>query len=135
MNSVTKRVKPSFTPIVRFRSVGLWVALVAALVACPLFAVWKQVYIRDMSIRKQVLVDSLVLCNREVAQMKMVSEKYSATPRIEYVARERLGLEYPTADRIVLVRPREKDDTAAISAMAGSEFLSVLRRSMGQGGS
>jgi cell division protein FtsL len=113
--------------VIRFRQVAIWSVILSVTVTCPLFVVWKQVYKREMSIRETHLSDSLSVCNREIARLKMMSEKYSATPRIETIARERLGLDYPTADRIVVI-----DSKTGIreSRMGEWEFLAILKRSL-----
>jgi cell division protein FtsL len=120
--------KKSIGPVVRLRTIVIWGVLIGLFVACPLFSVWKQVCVRDLSIRKTALADSLVACNREIARLRLIAEKYSATPRIENVARERLGLEYPTADRIVVIRPVHEEPRR--STLGGWEFLAILRRSL-----
>ena len=38
-------------PIIRFRSMLLWVAMLSIMISGPLLAVWKQVYIGTASIR------------------------------------------------------------------------------------
>src|SRR5512138_1299068 len=113
--------------VIRFHQVALWCAILGLTVACPLFMVWKQVYKRQMSIRETHLADSIAVCNREIARLKIIAEKYSATPRIEAIARERLNLEYPTADRIVVVDSKRAVRESRINEW---EFLAILKRSL-----
>jgi cell division protein FtsL len=120
--------KKETRPVVRLRTLVIWSVLIGLFVACPLFAVWKQVCVRNLSIRKTALADSLTISNREIARLGLIAEKYSATPRIETVARERLGLEYPTADQIVVIRPVHEEPKRG--GLGGWEFLAILRRSL-----
>jgi cell division protein FtsL len=115
--------------VVRFHQVAVWCIILGVTVTCPLFMVWKQVYKRQMSIREAHLSDSVAVCNREIARLKIMTEKYYATPRIEAIARERLGLEYPTADRIVVIDSKTKQRE---STMNQWEFLAILKRSLVQ---
>jgi cell division protein FtsL len=115
--------------VIRFHQVAIWCIILGITVACPLFMVWKQVYKRQMSIRETHLSDSIAVCNREIARLKIMTEKYYATPRIEAIARERLGLEYPTADRIVVIDTKARQRE---SSMSQWEFLAILKRSLVQ---
>jgi cell division protein FtsL len=123
------RKQSAAQPVVRFRVVAAWCAVIGLVIACPLFVVWRQVYLRDVSIRRALVSDSLSQCSRELARLRIISEKYAATPRIESIAREKLGLEYPTADRIVILD--EKENTPPVSSGLGEwRLLAILKRSI-----
>jgi cell division protein FtsL len=99
---------------------------VVTLVLCyPLIAVWKQVYITNASIKQEALADSLAVLKRQTARMKMEVEKLSSPGRIEKIGLEALGLEYPPAENIVILRSGKAHDRPA----AEWRLLTVLRRS------
>lgn len=103
------------------------IAFVAVLVIGPLLVVWKQVYITEVSMKRSALSDSLTVLSKETARLRFAAEKLSSTARIESIARERLGLEYPGADQMVIIKQREIDKT-----QPGNEgnFFVILRRSL-----
>jgi cell division protein FtsL len=114
-------------PLLRMRHMPGIIAFVAVLVIGPLLVVWKQVYITEVSMKQTALADSLKVLSKETAGLRFAAEKLSSTGRIESIARERLGLEYPAAGQIVIIKQRETDKTRP-----GDEgnFLAILRRSL-----
>lgn len=114
-------------PLLRMRHMPGIIAFVAVLVMGPLLVVWKQVYITEISMKESALTDSLKVLSKETAQLRFAAEKLSNTGRIESIARERLGMEYPAAGQIVIIKRMETDGTRY-----GNEgnFLAILRRSL-----
>lgn len=117
-------------PVVRLRYIAAAVGCIAVLILAPLFTVWKQVYIRDKSLRKQVLTDSLNVCSREVARLEILVERLASTERIERIARDTLNMEYPSSERIVIVQPAQEPDRPSVFAQL--RFMAILRRSFTQ---
>lgn len=116
--------------MVRLRYIAAAVGCIAVLILAPLFTVWKQVYIRDKSLRKQVLTDSLNVCSREVARLEILVERLASTERIERIARDTLNMEYPSSERIVIVQPAQEPDRPSVFAQL--RFMAILRRSFTQ---
>jgi cell division protein FtsL len=115
------------TPIFRFRSMLLGVALLAVLISGPLLLVWKQVYINSVSMKMDQKSDSLALCAKEIAALRLECEHLSSNERIERIARSSLGLDYPTSEQIVIVTVSD----GRRLAVAGwpQELIAFLRKS------
>lgn len=114
-------------PLLRMRHIPGIIAGVAILVLGPLLVVWKQVYITEVSMKRSELTDTLIVLSKEAAQFRFAVEKLSNTGRIESIARERLGLEYPGAGQIVIIKPRTPDKTRSDKE---GNFFAILRRSL-----
>ena len=114
-------------PIIRFRSMLLWVAMLSIMISGPLLAVWKQVYINNASIRMSAMADSLVVLKKEEATLRLMVQRYSSTARIEQFAREALSLEYPVSKQIVIVGTPEKSKNLKI-LYSPKELLAFLKR-------
>jgi cell division protein FtsL len=108
------------------RHLPLIVVVVGALITGPLLVVWKQVYITKVSIKRAALSDSLNVLSKEAAQWRFLTEKLSSTSRIETIAHERLGLEYPSAGQITIIKGQELVRSDHDGA---SGFIAFLRRS------
>ena len=91
-------------PLLRLRHIPAIVICLGLLIAGPLCIVWKQVFINELSIHGKTLSESIIVLNRETAQLRLMVEKLTSTHRIETIAREQLGLGYPSFDQIVIVR-------------------------------
>jgi len=91
-------------PVIRVRFMGLWVALLIALISGPLLAVWKQVDINHTSIQINRMSDSLSVLRKEIATLQFTCERYSSTERIEKIARNNLQLDYPLSSQIVVIQ-------------------------------
>lgn len=131
MRGKNKRMSSSHKPaaVLRLRhAVGIVVVLAAA-VLVPLAVVWKQVYVTGASMEQRELSDSLAVLRRESERLRLAAEGLSEVGRIERIARERLGLEYPKADRIVIMgsSARRTRETAPCGTW---EFFAILRRSL-----
>lgn len=95
--------KTQNTPLVRVRPMLLWITLVIIMISGPLALVWKQVHISSTSLRmdeNRKLLDSL---QKEMTTLRFASNKLSSTERIERIARNSLGLEYPATSQIYVI--------------------------------
>lgn len=119
---------PDSSPVIRVRFMGLWVALLVALISGPLLAVWKQVYINDTSIKINKLSDSLSVLQKEIATLQFTCEQYSSTERIEKIARSNLHLDYPLSSQIVVIG-LENQNRYKISDTP-REILAYLKKSI-----
>jgi cell division protein FtsL len=114
--------------LVRLRTMVLIVMLIGAGIALPLFAVWRQVYVRSSALACKGLTESLATKNREIQRLKIVSRGLSDVGRIEMVARTSLHLEYPQSKNIVIVSPRSVIKQR--QSLFDNEFFAILRRSL-----
>lgn len=114
--------KERIGPIVRFRSMAAGIVVVMGVIAVPLALVWKQSYITRASVRIEVMADTLSACNKRIAVLRLDLERLSRTERIEHFAREKLNLDYPTSDQIVIVAK----DRARPGAMAARDVGKLL---------
>ncbi|HEX7510971.1 MAG TPA: cell division protein FtsL [Chitinivibrionales bacterium] len=119
----------SKTPLLRVRHLAVIAVGVALLIAGPLMMVWKQVYITQLSMRRSAVADSASVLAKHAAQLRLSIDRLSASDRIESIARQRLGLEYPAAAKIVIVKQRGKN--ARPESRGG--FFSAWRKSAGNG--
>ena len=78
--------------------------LIIIVVMFPLSLVWKQEYIANTSLHQDSLQDSLTVLQKEVITLTMAVERLSSTERIEEIAKETMGLDYPSSKEIVVVR-------------------------------
>ena len=117
--------KSSSAPVLRFRQLATGILCVVILIIWPMFMVWKQIYITNVSIKESVLADSLIVLSREAATLRLYHEKLSSTGRIESIARNAIGLEYPTSEQIVVIRESKKGGP---EASRSSGFLAILHR-------
>lgn len=101
--------------------------LIAVVIILPLSLVWKQVYITKTSMHTDMLEDSLAVLNREIAALNIKVERLSRTERIETIARETLGLDYPSSSEIVIVHSEKKDQKGFI---LDSSFWAMIRKSL-----
>ena len=122
-----KRHCRSKRPVIRFRSMMLGTAAISALIACPLLMVWKQVYFTSSSLRIDKMTDSLMILSREIETLRLRCERLSSKDRIETIARTRLGLDHPAADRIVIIRI--PSDATGSGIVWSREFMAFLKRS------
>jgi cell division protein FtsL len=74
------------------------------MIAGPLLMVWKQVYLTSASLKIDKLTDSIAVVTKEIATLRLKCEQLSSKERIEHIAQTALGLGYPSADRIVIVK-------------------------------
>jgi cell division protein FtsL len=93
----------SGVPLLRFRSLLLWMVLVIVLISGPLLLVWKQVYINIASISMDENRKTLAGLQKEITTLKLASNRLSSGERIERIAREKLGLEYPTTSQMYVI--------------------------------
>ena len=95
--------KAASTPIIRMRFMVMGIGALALLIAGPLLMVWKQAYITSSSVRLEAMADTLSSLNKQIASLRLQSERLSSTERIEKYARTVLHLEYPSSDRISIL--------------------------------
>jgi cell division protein FtsL len=127
MNKQKKGYNKGQAPLLRVRHLAGIAVAITFMVAAPLGIVWKQVYITQTSMRQDRLSDSLIILGKQAAQLRLGVEKLSSTSRIESFARQNLGLEYPTANQIVIIKQRQNQPQP--SAAEGN-YIAILRRSI-----
>jgi cell division protein FtsL len=116
----------------KLRTLSLALVVLAGIIALPLLAVWKQVYITRASIEQDMLSDSLAVLRTEAVRLRMEAGRLASVERIERIAREQLRLDYPPSDRIVIVRPEKERPVEPIVRKNDSEFMTALRKSLGR---
>jgi cell division protein FtsL len=116
-------------PVIRARVIVGAMVVVGVLVVGPLFAVWKQVHIRNQAIRKESLSAVLSDKRSEVTKLQLTIETLSKSERIESIGLTRLGLVYPVSAQIVVVRP-QPSRSAMATMLAQWDFFAVLRKSL-----
>jgi cell division protein FtsL len=121
------RHRPRQSPPLPARYVLAALILVGLAVAFPMFTVWKQVYITNSSLLQERLADSVAVLSQKTTRLRMDVEQLTRNERIERVAREALGLDYPASGQLVIVRPPERPRRRIVSNWG---FLAVLRRSL-----
>ena len=118
----------SSTPIFRFRSMLIGIVILAVVISGPLLLVWKQVYINSLSRKMEQTGDTLAVCAKEIASLRLKCEYLSSNERIERIARSSLGLEYPMSEQIVIVKVGGDRHFAAAGWTQG--VLAFLRKSL-----
>ena len=113
-------------PVLRLRQLVTGILCVVILIIWPMFMVWKQIYIRNISIRESALSDSLIVLSKETATLRLYNEKLFSTQRIESIARKAIGLDYPTSEQIVVIREGKR--ALRREAPGGNGFLAILYR-------
>jgi cell division protein FtsL len=116
-------------PVLKLRFVVIGSLVVMAAIAGPLLMIRKQVYVRNLAIRREQLADSLSVYSREAARLTIVAKQLSSPQRLEQIARDKLGMEYPSSAQITIVQPRAPSKARFLDA-AG--FFAFLRRSLAQ---
>ncbi|NLE01309.1 MAG: hypothetical protein GX640_15695 [Fibrobacter sp.] len=129
---MAKNKKNKTEPVLRFRAIVIGIVFLLALIAGPMLAVWKQVYINNTSINLSKMNDTLRTLNKEVATLQFACERYSATERIETFAREVLNLEYPVSSQIVIVPVNGFTENRSQKNIT-REILAVFKKSLGKG--
>jgi cell division protein FtsL len=126
-NSVSRRKSGPFPA----RKVLIFAVVVAAVIVFPLLTVWKKDYISDASMKQKSLADSVAILSARVADLRLESARLCANERIEHLAMEWLGLQYPDADNVVIVgRPAGPGRRAVAGIFEHWKFLAALRRSL-----
>ncbi|MBN2038237.1 MAG: cell division protein FtsL [Chitinispirillaceae bacterium] len=131
--SSRKRKSAPRVPLVRVRSMAVVLALIAAFIAVPLLLVWKQAFITSSSMKLEKMSDTLSVMNKKIATLKLTSDRLSANDRIESIAREALGLEFPSSDRIAIL-PEKKGTSAHSIALRVQHIWHSLKTWFPQGG-
>lgn len=111
-----------------FRYVVMAAFLIGLIVMVPMVMVWKQVYITALSRRFDELRDSTAVLQKEIAVLNMSIEQLSRTERLEKIARESLGLEYPSSKQIIVVRSNDK--RPGKNSFLDSHLWMVVRKSL-----
>ena len=112
-------------PVIKLRHVGAGVLVVATAITGPLLVVRKQVYLRDLAIRREQLSDTLAVNRRETASLAVEARQLSSLRRIETIARDQLNMDYPKSDQIKIVEGRKNTG-------GGRGFLALIKRSLGR---
>lgn len=112
--------------LVRVRFMAVILAIVTLGIAVPLALVWKQAYIASASIRIETMTDTVSALNRKIATLQLLRDRLSSNERIEKVARARLGLEYPSSDRIVIIPVNRKNEKRGLAAGVG-DLLAIVQ--------
>jgi cell division protein FtsL len=110
------------------KNMSLASVIIALMVVVPMMMVWKQVYITAISKRYDTLRDSVAGLQKEIAVLNMNVEQLSRTERIEKIARESFGLEYPSSKEIVIVRSGSRE--VERKSFLDSRFWMVVRKSL-----
>lgn len=113
-------------PVLKLRQLCIGILCVVILIVWPMFMVWKQSYITNVSIRESALADSLMVLTKEAATLRLYNEKLAGTQRIESIARASMGLDYPTSEQIVVVREGKKGARRVESGGAG--IMAIFRK-------
>ena len=129
MNNRKKRADREAPPLLRVRHLAGIIAAISILIAGPLGIVWKQAYITQNSVRQEHLADSLAALGKQAAQLRLYVEKLSSTARIESIARRCLGLEYPSASQIVIMKPLP-GKPQPLAAGDTNSYMAILKRSI-----
>jgi cell division protein FtsL len=117
-------------PLIKVRHLGVMIACIALMIALPLGVVWKQVYITQSSVLQNRLTDSLATLTKQAAQLRLSVEKLSSTSRIETIARQGLGLDYPSAGQIIIIKPGPEKNSKPESR---NTYMAILKRSITRG--
>lgn len=132
MNNRRSKAAPR-VPLVRVRSMAAVIVLIAAIIAVPLLLVWKQAFINSSSINLEKMSDTLSVMNKKIAALKLAGDRLSANDRIESIARDALGLEFPASDRIAIIPERRESGRQRIAQQVKDIWQSVKTRFL-QGG-
>ncbi|MBN1309132.1 MAG: cell division protein FtsL [Chitinispirillaceae bacterium] len=124
-----RRHSSAARPIIRLRSMLLTAALIAAVIAGPLLMVWKQAYFASASLHTAEMADSLNALSREITTLRLKCERLSSKERIERIAQTALELDYPPADRIVIVKI--SNEMRAVKSGWQHELMAILKKSLG----
>ncbi|KMQ53043.1 hypothetical protein CHISP_0264 [Chitinispirillum alkaliphilum] len=89
--------------VFKMRHMLIMVSLLSVVLAVPFIMVWKQAYINTSSLRIDAMSDTLSVLNREIAYLRLQCEHLASNRRIETIARDALGLEYPESHQIILL--------------------------------
>ena len=92
------------TPIVRLRDIIAGIFIVFIFISWPLFMVFKQALITNLSLKESYLNDSIYVLNKKYAELKIYNEKLVSNSRIETIAKNSLQLDYPSPDQIVIIK-------------------------------
>ena len=122
--------KESTAALVRFRHIVVAALVLSVAVLGPLFTVWKQVYMREICIRREILGDSLAVLEGDLVRLARSSKQLGQIERIERIARSRLGLVYPSSGQIVIVTAQQQQKARAASRGGGWNILAIIRRSL-----
>ena len=118
-------------PVVKLRYVLFGVVAVTSVIAGPLLAIRKHVYLRNLAIKREALSDSLSSTSERLAHLRMEARDLSSPARIERIASRDLNMDYPKSDQIVIVESKSKKKKNSFKPF-GSGIFALLRRSLGQ---
>jgi cell division protein FtsL len=130
-NSAHKQALPKVQRPVPAQLVLASTLITALLVSFPLFLVWKQVSFSTCMRSQQKLLDSTAVIKSDIVRLRLKVEHLSAPERVERIARETRGLEYPASNRITIVRMEPQKNSSTYKSIADSRYIKALKRSMG----
>ena len=102
--SRAKKTEQKLQPVMKVRLMIIAIAAVSLLTAGPLLSVWKQVYVKDSAVQREHMIDSLRVLSKRVESLQTKVSKLSEDTRIELLAKETFGLQYPSADQIQIIQ-------------------------------
>ena len=120
-------------PLVRVRFMAAVLAGITLAIAGPLILVWKQAYIASASMRIEAMNDTVSALNKKIAILQLLRDRLSSNERIERVARARLGLEYPSSDRIVIIPVGSTREKRGLAAGVGN-LMAIVQGQSAKGG-
>lgn len=123
--------QPFFRVLIYYmKFVCIGAVMVALIVIIPISFVKKEVYRLQISMNHDRLVDSVAVLRKKIATATLKIETLAKPERIEQIGKNSLGLDYPSAEEIIVVHPKKKND---IPLIARSKFWMLLRRSLMRG--
>jgi len=127
---LTKKNKRAFfAHLVKYYIVAVCICTLAVII--PLILVWKQAAITSVSLNTSSLQDSITILNKEVAKLSIKIEQLSAPDRIESIAKEEIGLNYPQSKEIIVMDSEERG--IKITFLSQSRFWTILKKSFNAG--
>jgi len=121
-----KQSVAAHSPVIKFRTV-LATVVVAFLGICgPLFVVWKQAKTRNLYLEQSSLRARSLEARAHVDSLQKKVLELSDRSRIESIARQQLGLLYPSSDKMAFIDLRKNKKQRSESTNA---FVKLLEKS------
>lgn len=109
-------------------SVILLLIAVVTIVGSPLFIVWKQVHLMDISRKKDMLTEKVAVLKKEATALTIVAKRLSSADRVEQIAKNGLGLDYPKYSDIVVIK--KHDTPSKVNLLNDIPLWAVLKKSL-----
>lgn len=118
--------------VIKFSFLLKMAGVIAIFVSLPLSIVYKERYITDQYLKNSRLYDTLVVKTKEIEKLRLVCERISSKERIEKIAKNKLKLDYPSIEQIVIVKiPKEKEiENKNEKWWLGNELVCFLKKSI-----